>query len=474
LITLRPYQVIYNDECVKAFREGHKRIVLCAATGAGKTAMFSEICRRSAERGTNVLILTDRIELFNQTFKALARVGLYPQIINAQAKKFDANTLINVAMIETLTRRKSIVLNPKIIIIDEAHIGNFTKIFERFPDAYVIGATATPEGKHFDKYYTKIVQCIDVPELVAEGYLARCKGYEMRDSFDDLKVKAGEYTTESLYKHFDDRKLYDGVIDEWKKLCEKLKTIVFCVNIQHTEKTCQAFIDAGYKSDFVTSLTPTIIRENIINKFYNGEIQILVNCGILTRGFDCPSIECVIMNRKTLSLSLWLQCAGRGSRTTDTKNEFFLLDFGQNFSTHGHWQMEREWILGREREKSIGAPPIKTCPECYAINTAKAKQCECCGFFFKTKEKEANDGVLVEVKVPIFKGSKLSELSVIELHKLGIERKDEFKKTYIWRIVRSKGIFAIEEYARVAGYKKGWIYQQKLLIDDSSFYDKKI
>lgn len=473
MITLRPYQNNYVDECSKAFKK-HKRIVLCAPTGAGKTAMFSEIVRRSAEKGTNVLILTDRIELFNQTYKALGRIGLVPQIINAQSKKFDDTALINVAMIETLIRRKKIVINPKLIIIDEAHIGNFTKIFEKLPDAYVIGATATPEGKHFEKYYTKIIQCIDVPELVADGYLARCKGYEMRDNFDDLKVKAGEYTTDSLFKHFDNRKLYEGVVDEWKKLCVNLKTIVFCVNIEHTEKTCQAFIANGYKADFVTSNTPSNIRDEIVNSFISGEIQILVNCGILTRGFDCPSIECVIMNRKTMSLPLWLQCAGRGSRTTDDKKEFYLLDFGQNFSTHGHWQIEREWMLGREREKSIGAPPIKTCKECFAINSAKAKECEVCGTIFKTKEKEFNDGVLVEVKQPIFQGSTLSQLSVIELHQLSVERKVEFKKSYIWRIVRSKGIFALEEFARIAGYKKGWIYQQKLLLHDSSFYDKKI
>ena len=97
-----------------------------------------------------------------------------------------------------------------------------------------------------------------------------------------------------------------------------------------------------------------------------------------------------------------------------------------------------------------------------------------CGTIFKSKEKEFNDGVLVEVKQPIFQGSKLSQLSVIELHQLSVERKIEFKKSYIWRIVRSKGIFAVEEFARIAGYKKGWIYQQKLLIHDTSFYDKKI
>jgi superfamily II DNA or RNA helicase len=473
LITLRPYQLKYIDKCAAEFRNGHKRIVLCAPTGAGKTAMFSEIVRRSAERGKSVLILTDRIELFTQTYKALQRVNIQPQMINAGAKKIDSCALINIAMVETLVRRK-LDLKPTLIIIDEAHIGNFTKIFQYYPDAYVIGATATPEGRHFEKYYTSIVQEVDVPELVEDKYLSTCKGFEMRDNFDDLKVKAGEYTTDSLFKHFDDRKLYDGVVNEWAKLCKGLKTIVFCVNIEHTEKTCQAFIDAGYKADFVTSLTQPEVRENIIKEFTKGELNILVNCGILTRGFDCPSIECVIMNRKTMSLPLWLQCAGRGSRTTDTKKDFYLLDFGQNFSTHGHWQMPREWILGREREKVKGAPPIKTCPECNAINAAKAKICEVCGNIFKVKEKELNDGVLMEVKPPIFQGSKLSELSVIDLHKLGIERKDEFKQTYIWRIIRSKGIFAIEDYARIAGYKKGWIYQQKLLIDDTSFYDKKI
>jgi superfamily II DNA or RNA helicase len=471
-VILRPYQLNYIAECSKAFKENNKRIVLAAPTGAGKTAMFSEIVKRSAERGTSVLIITDRIELFKQTYKALQRINIVPQLISAKTKDIEPNALISIAMVETLTRRinKGLELNPKLIVIDEAHMGNFTKIFKHYPNAYVIGATATPVGKHFFIYYDKIVQCIDVPELVAEGYLARCKGYEMRDNFDDLKVNAGEYTSESLFNHFDNRKLYDGVVNEWEKKCLHKKTIVFCVNIEHTEKTCQAFIDAGYKADFVTSKTSDEERKNILAKFSNGEIDILCNCGILTKGYDEPSIECVIMNRKTLSLPLWLQCAGRGSRTTPTKNEFYLLDFGQNFSTHGLWNESREWKLEKEKKKGEGAAPVKSCDKCGAINAARATECEVCEEPFESKGVKLESGVMVEVVAEDeLKGRTLSSLNINELALI-----TTLKPTYIWRIVRSKGIEAIEQFAKIKNYKKGWIYQQKLLLDDTSFYDKQI
>lgn len=469
---LRQYQLNYIAECSQAFKEKNKRIVLAAPTGAGKTAMFSEIVKRSAERETSVLIITDRIELFKQTYKALERVNIVAQLISAKTKDIDPNALISIAMIETLTRRinKGLELNPKLIVIDEAHMGNFTKIFKHYPDAYVIGATATPVGKHFFIYYDKIVQCVDVPELVADGYLARCKGYEMRDNFDDLKVTAGEYTTDSLFKHFDNRKLYDGVIYEWQLKCLNKKTIVFCVNIEHTEKTCEAFIDAGYNAGFVTSKTTDEDRKNILSKFSNGDLTVLVNCGILTKGYDEPSIECVIMNRKTMSLPLWLQCAGRGSRTTETKKEFYLLDFGQNFTSHGLWNESREWKLEKAKKKGESAAPVKTCDKCGAINSARATECEICEKPFEIKSVVLETGVMVEIIAEDeLKGRKLSSLNVKELALL-----NSFKPSFIWRIVRSKGIEAIEEYAKIKNYKSFWIFVQKQKLNDTSFYDKKI
>lgn len=473
MLTLRPYQTDYIDQCSEAFRK-YQRIVLAAPTGAGKTAMFSEIVRRAAHRETPTLIVTDRVELFQQTFKALGRVNVTPQLISPDNKKLYKDALINVAMVETLSRRigKGFDINPKLIIIDEAHMGSFTKLFEHYPDAKVIGATATPVGKHFYKYYQHIIQCTDVPELIESGYLAPCKGYEMQDDFNDLEVKAGEYTDQSLFNHFNKRKLYDGVIDKWRELCPTSKTIVFCVNIEHSVNTYQTFVDAGINAAVVTSKTKDDERKQILQAFSQGYIQVLVNCGILTKGYDEPSIECVIMNRKTKSLPLWLQCAGRGGRLFPGKTHFTLLDFGQNFTEHGLWDEARKWELGPPKKKKQiqREAPMKHCTNCDAVVAASARICQWCGYEFPISNAELATGVMVEVKPAVSAdviGKKVGELEVQELFEL--MRTDKYKPSFIWRVIRSKGETAVAEFAKLAGYKKGWVFRQLDQITDNNF-----
>jgi len=223
---LRPYQTESIVELSKGFANKHKRQILALTTGAGKTVVFSQMVKQAAEKGTNTMIFTDRVELFAQTFKTLELKGIKPQIINAKTKHIDNNALITIAMIETIKRRQH-DLKPKLIIIDEAHRGNFTKLFDIFPDAYVIGATATPVGKHIPKYYTNIVQTIDTPDLINSGYLSSYIGYQMQDDFSDLKIKGSDYSEESLFNHYHQRKQYDGVIEQYIKHANGKKTIVF-------------------------------------------------------------------------------------------------------------------------------------------------------------------------------------------------------------------------------------------------------
>lgn len=145
MIKLRDYQNEAVDLLSNGFRK-HKRIVLALPTGAGKTVVFSEIVRRAAERGTKTIVLTDRTELFKQTIKSLGRIGVAVEEISPNKKNTYLDAVIYVGMVETLKRRKELLesLNPSLLIIDEAHKGNFTSILDSFENARVIGATATP------------------------------------------------------------------------------------------------------------------------------------------------------------------------------------------------------------------------------------------------------------------------------------------------------------------------------------------
>ena len=476
MIELRPYQNDSVQLIRAAFTSKHKRVVLCLPTGSGKTVVFSEMVRLAAERGTRTLVLTDRTELFTQTFKAMGRVGITPQRIHAKGNyTIDPFALVTVGMVETLKRRitKGAALDPELIIIDEAHRGNFTKVLDIFPKARVIGATATPVGKHFFKYYTEIVQNIDIPDLIDKGFLSECRAFQMQADLSDLVTKAGEYTDASLLQHYDNQQLFDGVIEQYKEKANGTKAIVFNVNIKHTENMTKAFNDAGIASECVTSKTPTDERERILRAFHMGLFPVLNNCGILTTGYDEPTIETVIMNRATKSLPLWLQCCGRGSRVIDgVKERFTVLDFGMNHDQHGMWAEPRTWKITKPREKKQDVAPVKECPKCYSMIFASARRCRYCEYEFPFEEKELSQGKMVEVtpKVPpTLTGKRISDLSLIEL--IELEASKTYKPSFIWRVVRASGKESIREYARMKGHSSGWAWRQEKEIENSSFKD---
>lgn len=478
MLQLRPYQQETIEQLRNGFAAGHQRQVLCLPTGAGKTVVFSEMVRLASERNTSTLVLTDRIELFEQTFKALSRANVNPQLISANSKIFSSDAIINVGMVETVARRlqpkeggllsvPSLMesLSPALIIIDEAHKGNFNKIIEAFPQARVIGATATPVGKHFYKFYTNIIQNVDIPELIEQGFLSPCRAFQMQDDMSDLAVSGNDYSDGSLFSHFNKRKLYSGVIEQYLLKTPGQKAIVFNVNIEHSEQMTSAFNAAGIMSECITSKTPKDKRKAILDAFKAGHFPVLNNCGILTTGYDEASIETVIVNRATKSLSLWLQMCGRGSRIYRNKPYFTVLDFGMNHNEHGLWDEPRTWAIEPPRKKKpvLQEAPIKICEECSAVVAAQAKKCNYCGYQFPVKEVEQKQGVMVEVSKPSnlpehLRGRCISALNVEELADL--QKSKQYKATYVWRVVRSKGEDAVKEYAEKMNYKPEWVSRQ--------------
>lgn len=474
---LREYQKDTIHELRIGFRKGHKRQVLCLPTGAGKTVVFSTMIANALQKGTRTLVVTDRVELFDQTFRAIESTGaIRPELIAAGARNIDERHQLHVAMVETLSRRikKLPDLKPEMIVIDEAHKGNFTKIIEAYPNAFVIGATATPVGKHFPKYYTNIVHPVDIPELVAEGYLSPCHAFQMQDDFSDLETRRGEFTESSMMMHYDKPKLYGGVVEQYRKRAEGKKTLVFNCNIEHAEKMNAEFRSQGITSEVITSKTPKADRQRILKAFSDGLIPVLNNCGILTTGYDEPSIECIIVNRATQSLPLWLQMCGRGSRIYQNKDRFTLLDFGGNHDRHGLWSEKRKWTLEeKKKKKTNGVAPVKNCEGCDAMIATSVRVCPYCGHIHEVSERELGRGDLVEVQAPAeLVGKFIGELTIDEL--IDLQKSEKYKATFIWRVVRSKGYDAVKEYASKMQYSSGWVYRQKKDLSKSQFNDYRI
>lgn len=448
-----------------------------------KTVVFSTIVEAAVKKGTKTLVLTDRLELFNQTVASIESLGIPVCKINVDNKRIHHSAVLYIGMVETVKRRLPQLQDIpfSLIVCDEAHVQNFNKIFDFWSKAHVIGATATPMGAHFFKYYTNLVSCIDTPELVEQGFLSPCVAYQMQDDFKDVKIaKNGEFEDVSLFAHMDKAKLYEGVIEQWLLKCKGQKTIVFNVNVQHTIKMTAAFNAAGIKAYCIHSKTDDSERNWILKEFAANAFSVLLNCSILTKGYNEPSIECVILNRATTSLILFLQMIGRGSRVFPGKTNFTVLDFGLNHDRHGLWNESRFWEIKPPKRKSdkLGAAPVKSCPACSAMLPPTQKECPYCGYLFQPTEKELAQGRLVEVTNKIrnsIPGKYVSQCTIPEL--IELERTETIKPTYTWRVLRSRGAKDISEYARLKAYKDAWIIRQLEAMDHEgqiNFADKKI
>lgn len=480
MIELYEYQEKYINELRKNIAKGKRRLILCAPTGSGKTVMFSYMVSQAKAKGKKVIVFTHRSELLNQAGGTFEKFGIKAEPIQA-GKNTDKTAPIHVAMVETFNRRKAelteLLQAKDLVIFDEAHLQNFNKILPLISsDSVVIGATATPERKPKDvqliDFYQDIVQVMDTPDVIEMGKLVPAKYYGVDIPIKGMKRTAHDYDTSSYYE---ENKTYKGVVKNWEKHTPNTKTILFASKIESSKEVCQEFQAKGYNAKHIDGKMGKKEREEVLEWFASTNNGILCNCGILTAGYDEPSISTVILYRATTSLPLYLQMCGRGSRLHPGKENFTILDFGNNIARHGYWHNRREWKLDNSKKRNKeDAMPIKICPDCDAMVRASASNCDYCGFEFPKPEPTEEEVILKELKEVEKQGKKLSELSLKELITLQLSKKE--KSTYIWRVVRARGKGELREYAELMGYSSGWVNMQigEIYKGNVNFMDKKI
>jgi len=390
MIQLRPYQQTAVDNIRHDFRQGKRKIILCAPTGAGKTIMFSYITQSAIKRNSPVLIITDRIELLTQAQGSLVNFNLHAAILTAGSKEIPTDMLV-VAMAETIKRRLgsakkkdylSWLKSFSLIIIDEAHKQSFSKIIDNLESyQYLIGATATPSrkgraAKQLSEHYDSIITTLDIPELIEQGYLSSPDSYGNEIDLSNVRIDKGEFLKSDLSKVYG--KLNTQLLDNYEKHAKGLKTVLFAASVANSKAAKDEFIKAGYVAFHIDGETPIKERREILAEYKNTNGAILCNANIVNTGWDEPSVQCVILYRATTSLSLFLQMVGRGSRVTDNKNKFTILDFGNNIQRFGFWEAPRSWSLSHNIAGE-GIAPTKFCPHCDAIIQASAKVCDYCG-----------------------------------------------------------------------------------------------
>lgn len=434
--------------------------------------MFSYMVKKHIDKGGRVLVFTHRDELLTQAGGAFERFGLKPDYITADNKP-DLTKPLHVAMIETFNKRKddySLFLHQKtLLVIDEAHLQNFTKIFEYIPDsAIVIGATATPfrepKAIQMGEFYTSLVHEVDTKDLIKLKKLTPARSFGVEIDMKGMKKTSTDYDTS---KYYEENKLYEGVVKNWEKHSLNEKTILFASNIKSSKDVCEEFVRKGYNAKHIDGKMKKE-RKEILDWFDKTPNAILCNCGILTAGFDQADIKTVILYRATTSLPLFLQMCGRGSRLFPGKKYFKILDFGNNIQRHGFWEDDREWKLTYKKKKDkLQESPIKICPKCDAMNRASAKTCIGCGFVFPIPEPTKEEVILKELRKIETKGKRLSEMTMEELITLQLSKK--YKSSFIWRVVRTRKDLSLTKYAIAMNYSDGWIYRQEQ--EDIGFND---
>lgn len=437
---LRNYQIETVNQTRSAFERGHRAVILCSPTGSGKTVEFSYIAKSCVDRGLTAMVMCDRKELIRQAYdKMNTYYNLHPTIIAPGHVQAPNN--IYIASVDTLKRRD--LPEADLLIVDEAHKATFDKIVAHYKSngrTWIIGATATPvrRGRQTSLHtmYDELIEPVKVSGLISEGYLAPAITYGPEMDLSSLGTDSNDYNEKELFTFFDRQRLYDGIIENYRKFAHPGPTLIFNVNRKHSRLTCERFQAAGIDARHVDGSFSDKDRYKAISGFESGEFPVLSNCSILTTGYDNENIRNIIVNRATLSMSLWLQMLGRGSRPSEGKAQFTVIDMGGNAKKHGLYEMDRDWDLVKKRGGKQGVAPVKICGNCGAMVHLSKPVCPHCGCLFPIKEKKLAKSEFMQITekaVPAHLRKPFTEMVYGEL----------------------------VEYGRIKGYKPGWAWIMK-------------
>lgn len=360
---LHPYQERDIDALFKKMEQAPARykILYQLPTGAGKTVMFSEIVSRYIQKyQAKVMVLTHRIELCKQTSKTLRILGIKNKIIDSECKTGRGAERYScfVAMVETLKNRiKSGDMNVSdigLVIVDEAHHNSFHKLLSRFVNATVVGLTATPLSSDINlplkERYNELILGESIASLIKQGFLAKPKVWRYDVELNTLKTGLqGDFTQSSSDELYSSPPMLELLLHAYEAHSKGKKTLIFNNGIFASRAVHKYFSDAGYEIRHLDSRASRDERAEILKWFRRTKSAILTSVSILTTGFDEPSVQTVILNRATTSLTLYHQMIGRASRRLPQKKTFTIIDLGNNTDRFGQWYAEIDWNLVFER-----------------------------------------------------------------------------------------------------------------------------
>lgn len=324
-------------------------------TGGGKTVIFSEIAKRFIElRNEKVLILTHRIELSIQTSKQLAAIGVANKVINSDVKQIPDQNEYHcfIAMVETLNNRltedDNFIKGVGLVVVDEAHYNSFRKIFQYYTTSNILGFTATPLSSNrnlpLNDNYNKLLVGESISSLIDNGYLADAETLTYDVNLHGLKIGSnGDFTVNSSDLLYGNYFMQEKLLFAYEEVAVGDKTLIFNSGIDTSLRVAETFKKRGYEIRHLDSTFSDKDRKDVLSWFKHTPDAILTSVGILTTGFDEPTVKTIILNRATRSLTLYHQMIGRGSRRLPNKDKFKLIDLGNNVRRFGLWQDYLNW-----------------------------------------------------------------------------------------------------------------------------------
>lgn len=500
MIDLRPYQVDLKVNTSRAIKV-HRRALLQLPTGGGKTAISSAMIEGCVRAGWDIWFLCHRDELVRQTSRTLQRMGIDHGYVAAGYPK-DTRHQVLVCMVATVGRRLDRLKPPKIIFVDEAHhavAGTWKKILAAFPDALVVGLSATPErldGRGLGDVFKALVQGPQLRWLMDEGWLCDYRLWSHKaPDLSSVKKRGDDYDKDALTNKMASTALVGDAVEHYLRICPGERGVSFCVSVQHALITRDAFRKAGVRAEELDGDTDKTIRRNMLAAFQRGEIDILTSVDLFGEGFDLPELSVAIFQRPTLSEALAKQQAGRAFRALyapdadlstregrlrgiaeGPKPYAYLLDHAGLWGpagTHGLPDDHRDWTLeGRKKGKSeSGGPGAKVCGNCFGSNPQGTKLCRWCGaeFILTPRELEVIAEDLVEIQRETVRQATASE-SAMEVATFDAVVQIFMARGYANPVTPAEAVWlkrgnqvteqmfydALKTVALAKGHKRGW------------------
>ncbi|WP_270496929.1 DEAD/DEAH box helicase [Eisenbergiella porci] len=333
---LRPYQIEAKNSIFEEWDKGVNKTLLVLPTGCGKTIVFAKVTEDCVRRGDRVLILAHRGELLDQAAdKIKTATGLGCATEKAEETCLGSWYRITVGSVQTLMREKRLGQFPsdyfKTIIIDEAHhciSDSYQRVLQHFPDAKVLGVTATPDRgdmRNLGEYFDSLAYEYTLPKAIKSGYLSPIKALTLPLKIDmsGVGIQAGDFKAGDIGTALDP--YLHSIADEMANYCKDRKTVVFLPLVKTSQKFRDILCSKGFQAAEVNGESQD--RAEILADFDAGKYNVLCNSMLLTEGWDCPSVDCIVVLRPTKVRSLYSQMVGRGTRLCPGKDHLLLLDF---------------------------------------------------------------------------------------------------------------------------------------------------